>query len=60
MFVVSEGVVDGGEGCGEPPWIRGPNWEAATMSRPAVKALGPAPEKMMTRTEGEVERWEKI
>ena len=38
---------------------RGPEVEAAAMSRPAVKALGPAPERMMARTEGEEERWEK-
>ena len=33
--------------------------EKAWTSRPVVKALGPAPERMMARVEGDVERWEK-
>ena len=33
--------------------------EAEWMSRPVVKALGPAPERTMARVEGEVERWVK-
>lgn len=33
--------------------------EKAWMSRPDVKALEPAPESMMARVEGDVERWEK-
>ena len=35
---------------------RGESWDASWTSRPAVKALGPAPERMMARVEGEVER----
>lgn len=33
--------------------------EKAWTSRPVVKALGPVPERMMARVEGDVERWEK-
>ena len=33
--------------------------EKAWTSRPVVNALVPAPERMMARVEGEVERWEK-
>lgn len=33
---------------------------AAVTSRPVVKALGPAPEKIMTRVEGSWERWSNI
>ena len=33
--------------------------EKAWTSRPAVKALEPAPERMTARVEGDVERWEK-
>ncbi len=33
--------------------------EKAWTSRPAVKALEPAPERIMARVEGDVERWEK-
>ena len=50
-------VVEEGEGAAE--WASGPEVEAAATSRPVVKALGPAPERMMARTEGEEERWEK-
>lgn len=32
----------------------------AAVSRPDVKARGPAPERMMARVEGEVERWSKM
>ena len=32
--------------------------EKAWTSRPVVKALEPAPERMMARVEGEVEKWE--
>lgn len=53
LLVVSEGSGDCGFGL---YWSRGPDWEASLISRPAVKALGPAPERIMTRTEGEVER----
>ncbi len=34
--------------------------EAAVVSRPAVKARGPAPERIMARVEGSLERWLKI
>lgn len=34
--------------------------EAAVVSRPVVKARGPAPERMIARVEGSVERWLKI
>lgn len=33
--------------------------DASWTSRPVVKALGPAPERMTARVEGQVERWEK-
>lgn len=33
--------------------------EAAAMSRPDVKARGPAPERIMQRMVGSAERWEK-
>ena len=33
--------------------------EKAWTSRPVVNALEPAPERMMARVEGDVERWEK-
>lgn len=54
-MVVVFGVVEGGGGAG---WDSGPE-VMAVMSRPAVKALGPAPERMMARMEGEEDRWEK-
>ena len=34
-------------------------WDASWTSRPVVKALKPAPERIMARVEEEVERWEK-
>lgn len=41
--------------------LRGPGWVvAAVVSRPVVKARGPAPERMMARVVGEVERCSKI
>lgn len=45
----------GGDGCGE----RIPVVEAASRSRPVVKARGPAPERTMARVEGVCERWVK-
>ncbi len=47
-----------GAGC---DWVgeRTEFWEASWTSRPVVKALGPAPERMMARVEGQVERWVK-
>lgn len=53
--VVGFGVAEGG---GAADWDNGPE-VMAVMSRPAVKALGPAPERMMARMEGEEDRWEK-
>lgn len=44
------------EGLGGEALTRGPEVDAAATSRPAVKALGPAPERMIARTEGELER----
>lgn len=44
-----------GEGLG-PDWTSGPEVDAAWTSRPAVNALGPAPERTMARTDGEAAR----
>ena len=39
--------------------LRLESWEAACTSRPVVKAFRPAPERIMQRVVGEVERWVK-
>lgn len=47
---------------GEEKWLGARTLvvEAAATSRPVVKARGPAPERMMARVWGQVERWVKI
>lgn len=55
-----EGEVVEGEGEEKCPGARTLVVEAAATSRPVVKARGPAPERMMARVWGLVERWVKI
>jgi hypothetical protein len=40
----------------EDIWASMPDWEASWTSKPAVKALGPAPVRRMARTAEEYER----
>ena len=66
MRAGSRGVVVGeeeeGEGEGGEKWLGARTLvvEAAATSRPVVKARGPAPERMMARVWGQVERWVKM